>query len=243
MAARESIRYSSICMHWPVFRFLEWNFPRLPYLAAFLSRLQTGAKFLDVGCGFGQDLRFLHHFEHIPAHQLYGFDLVPTLVNISFDLFQDQARFGSTIFSADLMRPSFSEAHTELDKLRGKCDLIQLSQVLHHFDWDNSFEATKRVVSLATPEPGTIIAGTQMGSRNPGSYAMPSRTSAGTGKNYRHNADSMKRFWDQVGAETDSEWKVECQEIYSAAGKDNKDEWWLKNDPGVCMICFSATRM
>ena len=65
-----------------------------------------------------------------------------------------------------------------------------------------------------------------MGSLNAGQYDMPT----GKGYNYRHNPESMERFWDQVGRETMSLWKIESEMFESVALKDNRQHSWVKND-------------
>ncbi|KAL9061131.1 MAG: hypothetical protein Q9162_000276 [Coniocarpon cinnabarinum] len=139
----------------------------VPYSPAFLSQLGAGANFLDVGCGIGQELRYLAK-EGVPLAQLHAFDLEKDLIDLGFELFRDGERMGSRIVQADMLASLATQPH--LRAWAGSMDLIQASQMLHVFDYDDMFRAAVTLVGLSRPCPGTLIAGTQIGSRNPGSY-------------------------------------------------------------------------
>lgn len=57
-------------------RFLSFNLSRMPFWPRVLERLRTdpSSGFLDVGCCFGQEIRFLAD-QGIPGEQLFGCDL------------------------------------------------------------------------------------------------------------------------------------------------------------------------
>lgn len=100
-------------------------------------------------------------------------------------------------------------------------------------------QAAKRIVSLTQPQPGSMIIGNQMGSVDAGEYPTPTRV----GYNYRHDVESMERFWKQVGEETGSRWKMESGLISTAAVRENLEHSWARSDPGLRMIWFMATRI
>ena len=116
-------------------------------------------------------------------------------------------------------------------------DVVFASSFLHVFDWDQMLLAVIRLVSLARPQAGSMTAGKQMGSVVAGQCKMPTAS----GFNYRHNVESMQRFWQQVGKETDSTWKVEA-ELYEGLFElaENKHHAWA--DPNTRMIWFCAIR-
>jgi len=116
---------------------------------------------------------------------------------------------------------------------------VSVAQVLHCWGWDDMLRATKRLVSFTRVGRGALVVGNQMGSLNAGQYPMPTAQ----GFNYRHNEESMGRFWAQIGQETDSEWELECGMYLPQAVKDNKDASWAKVDPGMRMIWFKAERL
>ncbi|KAJ6572226.1 hypothetical protein B0H19DRAFT_1256125 [Mycena capillaripes] len=217
-------------------RFLEYTIPQHPYYGPTLERLRAGGNFLDAGCCFGQELRFLAWKEHIPGAQLYGFDLEPGFIEFGFELFRDKDKLGATLLSGDLLATPASD---ELAPLEGMMDVIHVASVLHVWAWEQMVQAAKRLVSLSRPQPGSIIVGNQMGSSNPGEYLMPTAK----GVNYRHDPKSMERFWKQIGEETGTSWKVEAGMFISEVVKQNLQHSWAKVDPGMGAIWFMATRV
>ncbi len=220
-------------------RFLDYALPHHPYYSPTLSRLRSGARFLDAGCCFGQVLRFLAHREQIPAGQLYGVDLEPALVEMGYALFRDEGRFGAHMLSGDLLADPAAPEAEQLAPLDHSIDVVHVASVLHCWAWDDMLRVAKRLVGFTRPRPGSLIVGNQMGSLNAGVYAMPT----GNGYNYRHNVSSMGRFWKQVGEETGTEWQVESGLFLPQAVRDNLEQSWAKIDPGLRMIWFMATRV
>lgn len=220
-------------------RFLDYTIPRHPYYAPTVARLRAGATFLDAGCCFGQELRFLVHEEKIPGEQLYGFDLERAFLEMGYELFKDKDHLGATMFTGDLLAdPSAPEAK-DLNAHEGKMDIVHAASVLHCWAWDDMVRAAKRLVPLTKPQPGSMIIGNQMGSLDAGEYPMPT----GKGYNYRHDEASMARFWERVGVETGSRWKVESGLFLPAVVKENLQQSWAKSDPGLRMIWFIVTRI
>ncbi|KAI9656919.1 MAG: hypothetical protein M1831_004467 [Alyxoria varia] len=220
-------------------RFLGNRWPSMPYLEqSFLPRLRDGATLLDVGCGFGQDIRFLTFEYGVDSSQLFATDIATGLMDLGYDLFRDRDRIEATFFTADLLDPGNS---LTFNRLKGTFDLIQASQFFHCWDWDDQVTVAKNVATLSYG-PGSQISGTQVGSKNAGTYAIL-KSCAVSGAHYRHSEESWKRFWKQVGDETDTEWDVEYHEIYSQAVEASRTAWWAKNDPGMTMFWYSATRI
>ena len=217
-------------------RFLANNLSRLPFHQKVLARLRSGATFCDAGCCFGQELRFLV-YEGIPSTQLYGFDLESDFVEFGYQLFRDRDRLHATFVFANVLASPTSPEGVRLTELEGKMDLVFASSFLHVFDWDQMITAAKRLVSLTRPQAGSMVLGKQMGSVIAGQYRMPTAF----GFNYRHNAESMRRFWQQVGKETGSTWKVEA-ELYEGLFElaENKHHSWT--DSNTRMLWFCATR-
>ena len=219
-------------------RFLAHTLPRYAYHGPVLAALRDGANFLDAGCCFGQELRFLAHREGVPGERLFGFDLEPAFVDFGYDLFRDRGRFGATLLSGDLLAAPGEEGARELDGIAGRMDVVHVASVLHVFDWDHMLRAAKRLVELTRAQKGALIVGNQMGSSNPGEYPMPTAQ----GRNYRHNEESMARFWKQVGDETGTSWEVQSGLFHPQVIKDNAQHSWAKADPGLGMIWFMITR-
>ncbi|MCJ1287312.1 hypothetical protein MMC26_006660 [Xylographa opegraphella] len=220
-------------------RFLDFTLPKLPYWVEILSRLRSDASFVDAGCCFGQKIRFLVFNAKIPATQLRAFDLEPAFIDMGYELFRDKGNLDAHFLSGNLLADDSSTGGQELASLDGKMDVVHVASVLHCWAWDDMVVAAKRLVSLTSKDPGSLIVGNQMGSLDAGQYEMPT----GTGYNYRHNEESMERFWQQVGEETNSKWKVASGMYLPAVVKENREHSWAKSDPNMRMIWFCATRV
>ena len=216
-------------------RFLAYNLSRLPFHHEVLARLRSGATFCDAGCCFGQELRFLAH-DGIPSTQLYGFDLETRFIEFGYQLFRDRDRSHATFVAGNVLASSASPEGAELSKLEGKMDIVFASSFMHVFDWDQMILAARRLVSLTRPQAGSMIVGKQMGNVVAGRYPLPTAS----GFNYRHNAESMKQFWAQVGEETASQWEVEAELYEGFELSENKQHAWM--DENTRMIWFQVTR-
>lgn len=220
-------------------RFLGDRWATNPYFQnGFLPRLRAGATLLDVGCGLGQEIRFLVFDYGIDSSRLYATDIEARLIDLGYELFRDRDRLKATFFAADILDPAQSEV---FDRLRGGSDLIHASHFFHVWDWEGQITVAKNVAALSRG-PGAMVAGMQIGSKDAGSYAM-FKVHTGTGAHYRHSAESWKRFWKQVGNETGTKWRAEYHEMYSQAIEESRDAWWAKNDPGMTVFCFTVTRL
>jgi hypothetical protein len=95
------------------FRFLNYSIPKPPYYRPVLE-LRSGGTFVDAGCCFGQEIRFLIHEEKIPAKQLYSFDLEPAFIDLGYELFRDKEKLCATMLSGDLLADLTHPAAQEL---------------------------------------------------------------------------------------------------------------------------------
>ncbi|KAK5325847.1 hypothetical protein LTR93_004068 [Exophiala xenobiotica] len=262
-------------------RFLGDRWPKLPYGPKFLSRLQSDSRstFLDVGCGFGQELRFLVADHGVNPSQLFGVDLEPGLIDVGYELFRDRGRgrsrsgtgddttsttgaamtmFGANIFDHDTKDDTSNNTNDTKDDteddttaninlnlitLRGKMDMIQASHVLHMFDYAQQFSFAKRLIDISRPTPGSMIAGSQVGSRHPGSYTFDIDL-APTRSHYRHDERTMRDFWHNLGHETNSAWHVQCGEIpNNKAIEESRGTKFAQGDRAMMIIWFCATRL
>lgn len=123
-----------------------------------------------------------------------------------------------------------------LDSLVGKMDVVFASSFLHVWDWDEMLHAAKRLASFLVPRKGSLFVGRQLGSLHAKSYPMPTKG----GSNFRHNVESMRVFWEQVGRETESKWKVEGGLYEGEETRGNKSVSW--SEPDMRMLWFVATR-
>ena len=218
-------------------RFISFNLRRLPFYGEVLERLRSGATFCDAGCCFGQELRHITYHGGIDSAQLYGFDLEQAFIETGYELFLDRGRLKSTFVAGNVLAAPDSEEGRQLVTFDGKMDIVFCSSFLHVFDWDQMVLAVKRLVALTKPRAGSLVVSKQLGSVNAGRQKMPTSS----GFNYRHNAESIKRFWVQVGEETGTRWDVEA-DIYEGLWElgDNQNHAW--SEPNQRMLWFKAKR-
>ncbi|KAL8739977.1 MAG: hypothetical protein Q9190_007268 [Brigantiaea leucoxantha] len=186
------------------FRFLDLSISLTPAYPKILERLKNeNAKLLDMGTCFGQDIRKLVA-DGAPAESLYGADLRGDFWELGYDLFRDRdaLRAGfiqGDIFDNDREKGNFTE-------LEGRLDIIHAASFLHLFDRDSQKRICKRFVELLRPRAGSVILGRQAGNENANHY--PHRTTE-RGIVWRHNAESWREMWEEVGSETGTRWNVQ----------------------------------
>lgn len=98
-------------------------------------------------------------------------------------------------------------------------------------------QVATHLVRLCRQRPGVMIAARQMGNTRGGSYPMKDIMA---GANYRHNVETIKGFWYDVGQATGTRWIVEAGlYIGEEIAKVKNAEWANENDR---MLWFCATR-
>ena len=167
---------------------------------------------------------------------MYGLDLEQRFIEMGYDLFQDRDKLHAKLLSGDLLAEPGSVGSGELDILFENMDIVFASSLLHFWDWDHMLLAAIRLVSFTKSKKGSMVVGRQMGSLEAGSYSMPGMG----GRVYRHNVESMKTFWDQVGVRTESKWRVDAGLYESEELKDERSQAWA--EPSLRTIWFTAVR-
>jgi SAM-dependent methyltransferase len=198
-----------------------------PSYPEILSRLKSGQTFLDIGCCVGQEIRQLVH-DGALAVNLYASDLHPEFLDIGYDLFKDKDTLKSTTFAADI----FDVAEPNFVALEAKIDIIWAGSFFHLFSYPATVEVLKQLIKLSKPIPGSLIVGKQMGHVDPGEFViegsapteMAPTTSTSSSKFagsvegdkttsvFRHNTDSFKKLWEDVGNQTNTKWNVEVEQ-------------------------------
>ena len=219
-------------------RFLNYSLCQLPFFAKVLQYLHSGATFMDAGCCFGQELRYLASRENVPSQQLYGFDLEPGFLDLSYELFRDQGTFHATFTVGDVLASPSSPQGGNLSKLDGKMDIVYMSSFPHLWGRDRQKKALRRLAGLMRNKPGSMMVGRQIGSLAAGEYPVP----AGDGFSYRHNPGSMAALWKEIEQEVGACWEVESGMIYLEYIKDARNLSWGREDPGIAVVWFCATR-
>lgn len=166
-----------------------------------MDRLETkGETYLDLGCCFGQDIRRLV-CDGAPSEHLYGADLRKEFMDLGYDLFLDKDRLKSEFIEADVF-----DDKSDLERLDGKVDILMASAFFHLFDMEAQIKAAKRIIKLLKPHAGSMLVGRHGGSTVPGEWRQLTDPSKST---YRHNVETWKQFWKDIGDETGTQWNVE----------------------------------
>lgn len=170
------------------FRFLEPSFSELrEEYDEIVKRLSEGQKLLDMACCFGQTIRQLVA-GGAPSENIYGSDLQSGFIELGYKLFKDQGKLQTEFLVADIFDPS-----SALTTVKGEVDIIFAGSFFHLWGYEKQIEVSKAVAGLLRPVPGSMILGRQIGA-----ITAIERTSA-TGTMYRHNVESFRRMWEEIG--------------------------------------------
>ncbi|KAH7044044.1 hypothetical protein B0J12DRAFT_760511 [Macrophomina phaseolina] len=193
------------------FLFAELALPTFPGYGGLVERLRDGERYLEIGCGLGQDVRKLLH-AGVPPSSLHATDLLPGLISAGHSLFRDASTTSPLFFAAD-----FLDASDEgpLSPLGHSMDVIHASMFLHCFDLSTQHRACARIVELLKPKAGSTVVGRQ-GGVAPGAEPREEGVKGPMGElggvkrtNYLHNEESFKAMWEEVGRKTGSKWSVQ----------------------------------
>ncbi|KAH7406268.1 hypothetical protein DE146DRAFT_609251 [Phaeosphaeria sp. MPI-PUGE-AT-0046c] len=169
------------------FRFLEPGIDGLREYDEALNRLRDGQKLLDMACCFGQTIRQLVN-DGAPSQNIYGCDLQKDFIELGYKLFKDRDKLRAEFVVADILDPTSS-----LRDLRGQMDMIYTGSFFHLWGLQKQKEVSRAVAALLRPEAGSMILGRQIAS-----VEAFEKTSA-TGTMYRHNVESFKQLWEEIG--------------------------------------------
>lgn len=219
-------------------RFLELSILTQSVYNDVLDRVKNGAKFLDLGCCFGQEIRQLV-LDGAPPENLYGSDLQPDFISLGYDLFKDQATLKTKFMTADIL-----DANSPLSQLNGQLGIVYTGSFFHLFNYDQQVTIAKRVVELLDPVKGSMLIGRQAGSEQAGASTIESPGVEQAP--YRHNVESWKAFWKEIGKQTNSEWDVQIDWDSNWVGFTGSDKESSKVGGEVNNIrrmAFVVTRM
>lgn len=172
------------------FRFIEPSFSHLEdEFKEIVERLTKGEKFLDLACCFGQTIRQLVA-SGAPAENMLGCDLQNEFIDLGYRLFKDQDRLRATFLAADIFDPS-----SRLMDLKGSFNMIFAGSFFHLWGYKKQKEVSRIVAGLLHPAGGSMILGRQIGAM------QAAEQSSATGTMYRHNVESFKQMWQDIGTE------------------------------------------
>lgn len=130
----------------------------------------------------------------------YGSDLLPDFIELGYELFQDKEKLKTKFFAGNV----FDET-SDLKELHGTIDIMSTNSFFHLFNWDQQKKASLRVVKLLKPKKDSLVVGRQLGNAKPGEHSR--WTKEGTA--YRHNIESLQKFWDEIGEEVGATFRVD----------------------------------
>lgn len=106
----------------------------------------------------------------------------------------------------------------------GDVDMIYAASFFHLFDYATQVLLCKHSVAILRKSPGSIVFGRQVGNVAAGAKVRQ----IGGGRNvWRHNEESFRKLWEEVGAQTSTRWTVDI-ELTDAPGwtdKKSRGEW------------------
>jgi hypothetical protein len=140
----------------------------------------------------------------------------------------------STFIAADIFDTSPSSPLSTLD---GKIDIIYTGSFLHLFGYAEQFEICKRIVRLLRDRKGSLLVGRQVGNLDAGEQVHRTNKSQTM---FRHNVESFKKLWDEVGESTGTKWRVEAE--LSKVDEGFLNERSSTHGPNVRRLRFSVWR-
>ncbi|KAM6495362.1 hypothetical protein JOM56_008068 [Amanita muscaria] len=218
---------------YPCIRFFQFTKLRIVRSPSYERALQIAKEhkdpiLLDVGCNLGHDLRKAVA-DGWPIKNVVGFDLEQRFWDFSHELFKTTPEIYPAAFVAgDVFdpliiaprEPFYEEPNTprpdlrsltSLTPLQGFVTAIRASSFFHLFGEEKQLEAGRRLASLLSPDPGSIIFGGHVGLPVKGTRTHRLLGSEMT--MFCHSPESWRDFWDgQVFAKGTVRVEAELQE-------------------------------
>ncbi|KAL1892635.1 hypothetical protein Sste5346_006920 [Sporothrix stenoceras] len=219
------------------FRFLELNLSHRDLYSRLLDDLKTqpDARFLDIGCCLGQDLRKLI-YDGAPPERVAGAELNGAFIDLGYELFKDKkALAGKTpIVSANILEDPSSPS-SPLYSLAGTFSAVQLGMLLHLFTWEEQITAFRYTLSLLRGNTGDRIFGQATGHLDGTPTASVSARAT-----FKHNADTFTKLVTEFGQTTNTSWKIVTAELDNGLSVfDGKRTW---DDPRTRRLVFEIER-
>lgn len=164
-------------------------------------------------------------------------------IDIGYRLFLDKGDLGAKFVTEDLTEPDENayQSGAVVRGLSGKMVAIFASSLFHLWDYEDQLLVAKRMVAMCEDRPGVMITGRQLGSYLGGRYPMTSMREDGHKfKNYRHNEQTIRGFWHEVGEATCTQWTVDTATYMAEEIEQTRNAPFA--EPNMCMIWWCATR-
>jgi SAM-dependent methyltransferase len=214
--------------------FLRSIFALTPYYEGVLAEAKEGASILDIGCGFGHELRYLRSAG--AKGKMYAIDIQQEMWDLGLKLFADKKTPPATFIKAEVVRDdegvlknSFPEA----------LDIVLLCRFLDFHD----FEFQRFIVEKITnhiSKVGTRIVGYTLG--RPMQEEMTIRNRGDRQGVFCHCEETLKWIWQDISKTTNTEWHLDVEVAdLSDLGFEPEDHDWMAKPP-LFTICFNAVR-
>jgi hypothetical protein len=151
--------------------------------------------------------------------------LRPEFFDLGYKLFRDASTLQAKFLAADIWDPS-----SPLAELEGKVDIIYIASFLHLFNYEKQVAVCKRIVGLLREKKGSVVFGRKAGHLEAGEKVHLTNQRQ---KMFRHNEESFKKMWLEVGEATGTKWTVDVG--YFEVEKNALD-------PGARTLRFSVWR-
>jgi len=222
-----------------LFAFTYPSIQRTPKYAEILDRIKNGQQYLDLGCGFGQNIRKLV-FDGAPAANITGADLSQTLIDCGFEYFRDRDTLGSKFVIGDILNNE-SAAFVEA---KGSFDIIFAAMVYHLWGWKDQVRACIETTKLLKPNTDSMIFGWQLGATPAGEVERELDNSRKHHRTmYQHDEETFKKLWEEVGTETGVNWNVQVKTTAISQLKARQGVLPTKDGSVLTAISFTVTRV
>lgn len=185
------------------FSFLSLSIEQTDVYSEILQRLKSGAKMLDLGCCFGQEIRKLVA-DGAPSENIYGADLERSFWDLGYDLFEDRQTLKTRFIQADIF-----DGHSALGELKGTLDIVYTGSFFHLFDYARQVQAGRNVARFLKPQKGSILVGRQVGGIKAGEREH--RTNPKGGTMYRHDVESFQKMWTDIGEDLGLRFSIDAR--------------------------------
>ncbi len=196
-----------------------------------------GARFLDVGCCLGQDVRKLL-YDGAPPASVAGAELNPAFIELGYELFRDRGNTETLLLAANILDDPASPA-SPLHPLVGQFSAVQLGMLLHLLTWDEQLAAFRHAFALLRGRAGDRVFGQATGHLDGTPTASLGHGPAARAT-HKHNTESFVRLVAEVAAATGTRWRVVTAQLDDGLSvRDGKRTW---DDPRTRRLLFEIER-
>ena len=175
----------------------------LPTYTTIASILREEGLFLDLGCCFAEEMRWLA-VDGVPTERMIGVDLKREFWELGFELFRDKQSNNAKFIVGDV----FDAMNEDLGALHGQVDVIFAGNFFHLFSREGQLQAMKQAVLLSR-QPGSVICGVHVGTVETKALSSAWKRGPGKSEQFYHDAQSWQQLWNEVEEQTRTKWKVQ----------------------------------